>query len=246
MPTKLVVMFHFKNFSLYHENSALKIGTDAVLLAAATPVQQVTSVLDIGCGCGVIALCLAWKMKQQNGSQSIIGIDIDESSILEAQKNLDGFPKNAQQDIQFLRQSIQGFSNEYQGKFDLIVSNPPFFVDSLKPNSYKKSVSKHNDTLPFEELIQAVTRLLAPKGKFYLILPKNEHDVFHQLAQRQWTETFRLSIKPTPQKTVNRIISAYQKCPSCALHFSELVIRTENNTYTSEYQDLTKEFYLDF
>ena len=188
-------MFHFKHFSLYHENSALKISTDAVLLAAVTPVDQARRVLDIGCGCGVIAYCLAWKMQQkklrentcgEKDLQEIIGIDIDAPSIADALKSKEIFPKRNFQMIHFHQQSIQEFYKDYSENFNLIVSNPPFFVDALKPNSPLKNISKHNDTLPFEDLKDAVCQLLAPEGCFFLILPANESEKFEQITQNQY------------------------------------------------------------
>ena len=138
-------MFHFKHFSLYHENSALKISTDAVLLAAVTPVNQAQRVLDIGCGCGVIAYCLAWKMMKNavnqtkdTVNQEIIGVDTDADSIADALKSKEIFPQRQIQNIHFYQQSIQDFSRDYAEKFDLIVSNPPFFVDALKPDTPQK------------------------------------------------------------------------------------------------------------
>ena len=243
-------MFHFKHFSLYHENSALKISTDAVLLAAVTPVEDVRTLLDIGSGCGVIAFCLAWKMQQGNASkgkylQEIIGIDIDNSSISEALKNSDIFPQKHFQNIQFYQQSIQGFAHQQQKKFDLIVSNPPFFVDSLKPNSAQKNISKHNDTLPFEDLRDAVYQLLEPNGYFYLILPANESEVFEQLSQNCLFKCHQLQIQPTPSKPINRIITGYQLSPaSSGCKTEHLCLRNADGSMSEGYRKLTKEFLL--
>ena len=241
-------MFHFKHFSLYHENSALKISTDAVLLAAVTPVGGVRTLLDIGCGCGVIAYCLAWKMQQENASkgkylQEIIGIDIDGPSISEALKNSDIFPQRHFQNIQFYQQSIQDFALRQQKKFDLIVSNPPFFVDSLKPNTAQKNISKHNDTLPFEDLRDAVCQLLEPDGYFYLILPANESDIFEQLSQDRLFKHHQLQIQPTPSKPVNRIITGYRLSPpSNGCKTEQLCLRNADGSMSEAYRQLTEDF----
>jgi tRNA1Val (adenine37-N6)-methyltransferase len=240
-------MFHFKHFSLYHENSALKISTDAVLLAAFTPVYGVQNLLDIGCGCGVIAFCLAWKMQQERGReisrQEIIGIDIDKDSVDEALKNLEFFPKKDEQHIVFRQQRIQDFAQEQQKKFDLIVSNPPFFVDSLKPNTAQKNVSKHNDNLPFEDLRDAVTQLLTPQGSFYLILPTNESERFEQISHGYLSKNHQLLIQPTPSKPVNRLITRYSLSPSpLPCHTSSLCLRDTNGNMSQDYRQLTEEF----
>ena len=262
-------MFHFKHFSLYHENSALKISTDAVLLAAVTPVDQAKRVLDIGCGCGVIAYCLAWKMQQEllreraakenvttceeKDFQEIIGIDIDAPSVSEALKNSEIFPKKDYQNIQFHQQSIQEFPKDYAEKFDLIVSNPPYFVDSLKPNTPQKNISKHNDTLPFEDLKDAVCQLLAPNGRFFLILPTNESERFEQMYQNQLFKFYQLLIQPTPSKPVNRIITGFRlhpaavtkTCPTAPACITEtLCLRNADGSMSETYQQLTKDFLL--
>ena len=271
-------MFHFKHFSLYHDNSALKISTDAVLLAAVTPVNQVRTVLDIGCGCGVIAYCLAWKMQQkvlqekatkenvtkvdilqknalqekllqentfgEKDLQKIIGIDIDAPSISEALKNSEIFPKRNYQNIRFYQQSIQNFACEHAEKFDLIVSNPPFFVDALKPSTQQKNISKHNDTLPFKDLKDAVCQLLAPEGRFFMILPANESKRFEQISQNQLFKFYQLLIQPTPSKPVNRIITGYRLLPANAIQTEQLCMRNTDNTLSQPYQQLTEDFLL--
>ena len=285
-------MFHFKHFSLYHDNSALKISTDAVLLAAVTPIDQVKTVLDIGCGCGVIAYCLAWKMQQKvlqergakenltkedipknntlledtlqenisqentcekNDLQEIMGIDIDASSIEDALKSKEIFPQRNYQNLLFYQQSIQNFAREHHKKFDLIVSNPPFFVDALKPNTLQKNISKHNDTLPFEDLKDAVCQLLAPNGRFFMILPANESERFEQISQNQLFKFYQLLIQPTPSKPVNRIITGYRlfpatstkNCPMAPACITEtLCLRNADSSMSEAYRRLTKEFLL--
>lgn len=281
-------MFHFKHFSLYHDNSALKISTDALLLAAVTPVNQVRTMLDIGCGCGVIAYCLAWKMQQkalqertakenvtkvdilqknalqeniiqENTSgekklQEIIGIDIDTPSIGDALKSMEIFPQRDFQHIHFYQQSIQEFSKAYPEKFDLIVSNPPFFVDALKPNTPQKNISKHNDTLPFEDLKDAVCQLLAPEGRFFMILPANESERFEQISQNHLFKFYQLLIQPTPSKPINRIISGYRlfpatstkNCPMAPACITEtLCLRNADGNMSEAYRRLTKGFLLE-
>lgn len=242
-------MFHFKHFSLYHENSALKISTDAVLLAAVTPVEGVRTLLDIGCGCGVIAYCLAWKMQEENATmsetvtQKITGIDIDKASVDEALKNLEIFPKTQRQEISFLQQSLQDFAPQQRKKFDLIVSNPPFFVDSLKPNTAQKNISKHNDTLPFEDLRDAVCQLLEPDGYFYLILPANESEVFEQLSQNCLFKCHQLQIQPTPSKPINRIITGYRLSPPTTnCKTEQLCLRNADGSMSEAYRQLTEDF----
>ena len=132
-------MFHFKKFDLAHERSTLKIGTDAVLLAALTQVDSAQTVLDIGCGCGVIAFCLAQKLSENQVVPSIVGIDVDADSIAEARENAERFPLLPYSSFHFEQVSLQDFANQQDaGQFDLIVSNPPYFHDDLKPQDKNK------------------------------------------------------------------------------------------------------------
>lgn len=126
--------FRFKQFEINHEKSTLKVGTDAVLLGAWTPIPAPCGrILDIGSGCGVITLMLA-----QRSNAQITGVDIDKPSIEEAAENANNsLWKNR---INFINCSIQDFCTaEHQNNFDLIVSNPPFFVDSLKSPVHSRS-----------------------------------------------------------------------------------------------------------
>ena len=176
--------------------------------------------------------------------QKIIGIDIDAPSISEALKNSEIFPKRNYQNIRFYQQSIQNFACEHAEKFDLIVSNPPFFVDALKPNTPQKNISKHNDTLPFEDLKDAVFQLLAPEGRFFMILPANESERFEQISQNQLFKFYQLLIQPTPSKPVNRIITGYRLLPANAVQTEQLCMRNTDNTLSQPYQQLTEDFLL--
>ena len=129
-------MFHFKQFALEHERSTLKIGTDAVLLAALTAVDSAQTVLDIGCGCGVIAFCLAQKLADSLDDPQIFGIDVDANSIVEAQGNADRFAFLPTSCFHFEKIRLQDFvSQDNKRCYDLIVSNPPYFHGDLKPQN---------------------------------------------------------------------------------------------------------------
>jgi len=240
-------VFNFKYFSLSHSKSTIKIGTDSVLLASVVPVCQISSLLDIGCGCGVISFCLAHKMALSDKitKQQITGIDIDKNSIEEAQNNLFNFPKKQNQYIDFRLIKLQEFSQNSFCKFDLIVSNPPYFTNSLKPTHIEKTKGKHRDNnLSFNDLIEGVCHLLKEEGLFYLILPPIEQEEFDYLISGKLFLNSSMKIYPNPKKGINRIISSYSlKKPDQIVH-SKLTIRDENNNFSEEYKKLTSEFYL--
>lgn len=236
-------MFHFKQFDLEHERSTLKIGTDAVLLAALTQTDTAQSVLDIGCGCGVIAFCIAQKLAENQTVPNIVGIDVDADSIAEARKNVEHFLLLPNSSFHFEQISLQDFANQENAHpFDLIVSNPPFFHGDLKPQDKSKLLSKHGDgQLSFQELVDGVEKLLSPNGRFALILPPTEMEEFHQIAKQQWYCVKNVFIQPTEKKPVFRVIREYSRTnfPKMKLHFS---IRNANLQYTSDYLELIESY----
>jgi tRNA1Val (adenine37-N6)-methyltransferase len=169
-------MFRFKKFSVNDSQSTMKVGTDAVLLGSWMPVpENCQTILEIGSGCGVISLMLAQTTKAH-----ITGIDIDEKSVEEAQKNLEHFYWKEQ--VQFIHGSVQDFAQKTTQKFEVIVSNPPFFENSLKSPDANRNISRHNDNLTFEELIAAVDILLSDNGRFGVILPLVPAEKLEKLA----------------------------------------------------------------
>jgi len=227
-------MFHFKQFDLEHERSTLKIGTDAVLLAALTNPETAQSVLDIGCGCGVIAFCIAQQLAEKQQNPPLFGIDVDANSIVEAQENADRFP--------LLPTSCFHFENIRLQDFDLIVSNPPFFHGDLKPQDKSKLQSKHGDgQLSFQELVDGADALLSRNGRFALILPPTEMAEFHQLTIGKWHCRKSVYIRPTDSKPIYRIVREYSRTPQPEeeFHFS---IRNAELQYTPAYLQLVKPY----
>ena len=236
-------MFHFKQFDLEHERSTLKIGTDAVLLAALTQVNSTQSVLDIGCGCGVIAFCLAQKLAENQIVPDVFGIDVDTDSIAEAQENADRFPLLPKSCFHFENIRLQDFVNqENRHHFDMIISNPPYFHGDLKPQDKNKLQGKHGDgQLSFQELADCVDRLLSPNGRFALILPPTEMEEFHQLTIDRWHCCKSVYIRPTSSKPIFRVVREYGHD-----YYSEeehyLNIRDAELQYTQEYLELVKPY----
>lgn len=240
-------MFHFKGFSLSHQKSTLKIGTDSVLLASLIPEENATRILDIGCGCGVVAFCVAYKLHiaYPEIKHTIIGIDIDADSIIEAQQNCENLAQYPNLEFSFQHKALQEFQTEHKSEFDLIVSNPPYFVDSLKPTSANNNKSKHRDeNLSFKELIDGCCTLLSAEGRFYLILPPEEYADFKREAHGKLYPFSEWEIFPTPTKKANRIIAGFKLYPSEEIDIQQLYIRDENHQFAEEYKNMTKIFYL--
>jgi tRNA1Val (adenine37-N6)-methyltransferase len=234
-------VFQFKQFEIAHDKSAFKVGTDAVLLGAWVPIPyECKHILDIGSGCGIVTLMLAQRSKA-----SITGVDIDENSVNEAMENAD---KSLWKDrMNFINTSIQNFCvPEHKHVFDLIVSNPPFFVNSLKSPVHRRNISRHTDRLPFEDLILAVKYCLSASGLFAIIIPSTVTKMIKEACKVQGLFcTAILEIQSGEHKPVNRNILLFSQ-EEKQLSFHHLTIRNSSNEYTNEYRLLTKDFYLGF
>ena len=233
--------FAFKQFLIKQDKCAMKVGTDAVLLGAWVLPNGSKNILDIGTGTGVISLMLAQKTQAK-----IIAIDIDEDAFEQSSQNV--LESKFSNQIEVIHSSLQEFSKTSTQKFDLIVTNPPFFEQSLKSSDEQRSHARHADILPFDELIDGVLLLLEPKGKFNLILPTLEALKFRLLAEKKGLNLSKLlRVKSRVDKDVEkRHLMQFEFKPS---EFSENTIAIEleeRHQYTEEYKELTKDYYLNF
>ena len=218
----------------------MKVGTDAVLLGSWMKVNNAKSILDIGTGSGLIAMMLAQRTNAQ-----IDAIEIDKASVEQAAENITeaGWANR----IVLSHISLQDYITVCKKKYDLIVSNPPFFLNSLAPPSIKKRLAKHGETLPPEILLKSVLLLMKEDGTFWLILPAKEGLAFREMAVNYGLYCKSvLNIYAKEGKTVSRIIQCFGRNKTVEFTNEDLTILDENNTYTMEYQILTKDYYLDF
>lgn len=233
--------FAFKQFIINQDKCAMKVGTDAVLLGAWIIPNGSKHILDIGTGTGVISLMLAQKTDAQ-----IDAIDIDEEAFLQAKQNVSESKFSNQ--IQVIHSSFQEYAKTTDKKYNLIVTNPPYFEQSLKSSDEQRSHARHADVLPFEELLDGVLKLLEEKGKFCLILPTLEAVKFRTLAEKKGLNLSKLlRVKSRMDKdTDKRHLMQFEVKPS---EFSEQTIaieQEERHQYTAEYKELTKDYYLNF
>jgi tRNA1Val (adenine37-N6)-methyltransferase len=212
----------------------MKVGTDAILLGAWLHIpESCRNILEIGSGCGVISLMLAQRTDAQ-----IVGVDIDEKSVNEAQKNAESSPWKGC--VQFIHESIQDFAQKTTQKFDVIVTNPPFFENSLKSPETSRNISRHNDTLAFETLISSVDILLSNNGRFGVIIPLVATEKLEKLAlEKHLFATKKTWIYPTSSKKANRILMIFER-KQIPCEEDKLTIR--DNGYTSEYYQLVNEY----
>ncbi|MBI9039331.1 MAG: methyltransferase [Bacteroidales bacterium] len=231
--------FRFKQFEIEDDDSTMKVGTDAILLGSWINTGNCKSILEIGTGSGVIALMLAQKTNAK-----ITAIDIDENSVLQALMNVSNSKWSKQIIVQNV--SFQDFIKSSNKTFDLIVSNPPFFGNSLKSPTTKTNLAKHNDNLSSKDLISGVKKTLSKNGCFYAIFPYSEGNIFREKAEiNNLFCTKILLIKPKTNKPANRILFRFQLIKPAESIENKLTIKNKNNTFNEEFVDLTKDYYLD-
>jgi tRNA1Val (adenine37-N6)-methyltransferase len=231
--------FHFKQFNVFHDQSAMKVGTDAVLLGAWCNISKANSILDIGTGSGIIALMLA-----QRSDALIDAIEIDESSARQATENFLISPWKER--MQLMQTSFQEYSVTCTKKYDLIVSNPPYFHNALKSPEANKNLARHNDGLPFEDLVSGIARLLNESGKACIILPVNESVILKEYALKHGLQcNLQTAVVSKAGLRPNRLLMEFSRQKG-ELIISSVCILNENSEYTEEFKTLTKDFYLDF
>lgn len=232
--------FAFKQFTVHHNLCAMKVGTDGVLLGAWVNVAQSASVLDVGTGTGLIALMCA-----QRSSASVDAVEIDPDACKQARYNFAESPWNDR--ITLHPSSFQEFAVETDKTFDLIVSNPPYYRNSLKPPDKQRSTARHDTRLTWESLLFYTRKLLNPAGSFCLIIPAQETEYFIQLAYfnslHPENTTF---IQPYPGKAPNRCMLRFSKNENVICTVDELVIKEDAIVYTSAFRSITRDFYLNF
>jgi len=216
----------------------MKVGIDGVLLGAWTPVGNARKMLDVGCGTGLIALMLA-----QRSEAEIMCIDIDEKVILQATENIKNSPWSNR--IAVLQNSFQDFANISSERFDLIVSNPPYFVNSLKAPDESRTTARHADSLTHEELIENALKLLNPNGRICLILPVVEALQCIQFAESNgMCCSKQVTVFPKPGAQAKRFLLEFSQIQQEKTE-TELTIESEiRHHYSPDFIELAKDFYL--
>jgi tRNA1Val (adenine37-N6)-methyltransferase len=229
--------FHFKRFSVSHLGSAMKVGTDAVLLGAWANIDRATHILDIGTGNGTIALILAQRSEEHS---KIDAVEIAKDESVRARENFKNSPWPHKINLQ--HSAIQEYFPSV--KYDLIVCNPPYFNNSLIPPRSDRGRARHTIELTYRELISSATRLLSEDGKFNVILPFAEGLQFISYAEQEMLFCSRqYSFKTRPQKDVERWLLEFSKRKSVP-ETGEILLYKESDIWDESYVTLTKDFYI--
>jgi tRNA1Val (adenine37-N6)-methyltransferase len=230
--------FSFKKFTIYQDKSAFKVGTDGVLLGACADLTAVRNILDIGSGTGLISIMLA-----QRCEAAITAIEPDNDSFIQSCENVNLTEWGSR--IKIVNTNLQNFDPDNE-KFDLIITNPPFFCDSLKSPDPRKSAARHNDSLTSVGILEGVNRLLKDGGCLQLIMPYVEGNIFIADANRYGFYCNNLlKIRPLPGSEIRRLILTFSKTRKTPDE-KFLTIEHGRHQFTDEYINLTKEFYLKF
>ena len=225
--------FRFKQFFIEDSKCAMKVGTDGVLLGAWAPIgvrsqESGIRILDVGTGSGLIARMLMQRCPEAE----VEGIDIDEAAVEQAREN----------GVRAYCSALQ----EWQGTYDLIVSNPPYFQNSLKNPDTGRMTARHTDTLSYTDLIHHCARLLKEDGQLALILPADaETEVRGLAAAERLSLTHVTHVYSKEGKPAKRVLLAFSHQLSVISPIADtLVLENEIGGRSAAYSELCKEFYL--
>ena len=215
----------------------MKVGIDGVLLGAWTQVEDAQNILDVGTGTGLISLMLA-----QRSNAIITGIDIESGAIDQAKENVANSPWSDR--INILGQSFQDFTKTTNQLYELIVSNPPYFINSLKAPLESRSTARHTDSLTHAELIENALRILTPTGIICLILPVNEGvDCIRFAESKGLFCSKKVNVYPKRDGEVKRFLLEF-KMKKSETEVSDLVVEESRHQYSAEFINLAKDYYL--
>lgn len=232
--------FQFKQFRIIQEKSAMKVGTDGVLLGAWVDILNINTILDVGTGTGLIALMLAQRLDAK-----ITGIEIEKNAAKEATENVLNSLWHERITIQNI--SFQKFAENTKTKFDLIVSNPPFFINDKRSAKTELSVARHSDKLPLGDLAKYSEKMLSEDGRLGLILPVYSAERFIKIAS--WFDLYLIrltKVRPGENKPPNRFLMEFGRRNAWLIE-NEISIQNNGGTdFSANYKKLTGDFYLNF
>jgi len=229
--------FRFKQFTIQQDRTAMKVGTDGVLLGSWACVNNPGKILDIGTGTGLTAIMMA-----QRSDAQIFAIEPEENAFSQALDNTNHCPWPDRIHIEKL--TLQKYALQCQQQFDLIISNPPYFSDSLTPLDQARTQARHTNTLSFLDLLDGTIKLLYRNGRLCLILPYTEGLSFINMAEHKGffcnKKTF---VKTKPHKKPKRMLMEFSFYKTIPLANNLILEKEKRHQFTRDYIDLTKAFY---
>lgn len=230
--------FDFKQFRVYHDRCAQKVGTDGVVLGAWTEVQYAKRVLDIGTGSGLIALMVAQRVPEA----FVTGVDIDAEAVSQARENADRSPFADR--VNIVHADVREFASANPVSFDCIICNPPFYVEDTLPPDSLRALARNASLLPFDELVHAASQMLRQGGQFSVMLPISCRDTFTVLCEADSLHLVReCTVQTTVRKAPKRILLSYSNV-RCEEVVKESIILQDGNEKSEAYKYLARDFYL--
>ena len=231
--------FQFKQFIIQQNKTAMKVGTDGVLLGSWAKISvKAERILDIGTGTGLISLMMA----QRSSAKVIDAVELNTAAYQQAVENFKA--SNWSERLFCYHSSFQQFSNEIKGNYDLIISNPPFYISTQKTVLEDRAMARHSNHLPFSELLLGVAKLLNKKGSCAFIIPFSEQGNFIVLAEKKGLFPFQIThVKGNNESPIKRSLLQFSFGKNEILK-KELAIEHSRHTYTKHYIELVKDFYL--
>lgn len=242
--------FQFKQFTIHQDRCAMKVTTDACLFGAWSADQiknqpfgklraKIKNILDIGTGTGLLSLMLAQKISEP----SIDSIEIDKDAFKQAKENIAASPWSDR--INIIHADAKNFS--FNNKYDIIISNPPFYENELKSDTKKKNIAHHSDDLSLKELLDIIKNSLSADGSFYLLLPYKRSDEIKQLLLRAHLFIRQLVfVKQSVKHDHFRIIleGKLKTDEQAETAIGEIAVWNEQQQYTDEFKRLLQDYYL--
>lgn len=234
--------FHFKKFTIHQDKTAMKIGTDGILLGAWCSLEvNPNKILDVGSGTGVISLMLA----QRSNSIIIDSVEIENDAY---EQSVENFERSDWADRLFCyHSSFNDFANELKEEgetYDLIVSNPPFYTDKIEKVNRARSKARSTSSLSFVELIIGVSKILSKQGSFTTIIPFKEEIKFIETAKQNNLFLNKICrVKGNNISDIKRTLLTFSFYKT-QLNKNNLTIETSRHLYTDEYINITKDFYI--
>ena len=233
--------FKFKQFNIAHDRCAMKVGTDAVILGAWAAINHLPkSILDIGTGSGILSLMLA----QRSNANLIDAFEIDSDAFEQCVTNFEASPWPDR--LFCYHYSLSDFTTEIQTKYELVISNPPFYKTYCKGVCKSRKLARFEGAMPFDELLSSVKILMAENGVFCTVIPYDMEEKFTEIARKNSIYCNKiLRVRGQKNSTIKRsfaLFSFKKKVPK----INEMFIEEQRHIYSKDYIQMTKEFYLKF
>lgn len=233
---KSLPYFDFKQFRVYHDRCAQKVGTDGVVLGAWADLNHAKRILDIGTGSGLIALMAA----QREPLAQVVGLDVDEDAVEQASQNVLSSPFRDR--IQIRKCDVRTYRDDQ--RFDAIVCNPPFYTEDTLPPEEGRALARNVSSLPFEELVESASRLLANGGTFCVMLPMSCYQLFNVICLSNGLMLKReCTVQTVVRKAPKRVLICYSNESSEQVIHEQLILQ-DGNEKSEAYKDLARDFYL--